>query len=179
MSLSPLKMGFHRFATLPDVQLPAGYALRVYQPGDEQAWIDLLNRNGELGEWTDERREKEWQGGMRIPPTGLHFITWGDLPVATANVTLHPNPEEPYELGWVAVDPEHRGLGLGRQVCLAVLHHLRRQGCRFVFLLTNDHRLPAIRVYLGLGFEPLYTHPSHPERWRIINARLAERHRSP
>jgi tRNA-Thr(GGU) m(6)t(6)A37 methyltransferase TsaA len=39
---------------------------------------------------------------------------------------------------------------------------------------TDDFRLSAIRAYLDLGFQPEQRHPSHPERWAVILARLRE-----
>jgi mycothiol synthase len=53
-------------------------------------------------------------------------------------------------------------------VILAVLHHFRESGCTGAVLETDDHRLPAIRLYLSLGFLPQMVAPDHPERWRAV-----------
>jgi hypothetical protein len=45
--------------------------------------------------------------------------------------------------------------------------------------LTDDHRLPALKVYLGLGFRPDLGHPSYAERWERLFAQLGERYRQP
>lgn len=173
MDQPQLRMRFTRFDDLAAIRLPAGFSLRTYQPGDERVWVDLLNRNAQLGEWSLERQEKTWQNGERIPPDGLFFIVCEGKAVATACVTLHPLTTDPFELGWVAVDPDYQGRRLATPVCLAVLHNLRERGCQRAYLLTEDHRLPAIRTYLNLGFTPELTDPSHPERWRVIDERLA------
>ena len=50
------------------------------------------------------------------------------------------------ELGWVAGDPEHKGSGLGFAVCAAVTRRLLEIGYRNIYLLTDDFRLPAIKL---------------------------------
>ena len=62
----------------------------------------------------------------------------------------------------VAVVPAHRGKGLGCAVTLAVRHKLRDEGLCAAELLTDDHRLAAIKTYLDVGFEPSLTHENHP-----------------
>lgn len=38
-----LRMLLGSLASLPPVSLPAGFELKRFRPGDEQAWVDLLN----------------------------------------------------------------------------------------------------------------------------------------
>ncbi len=35
-------------------------------------------------------------------------------------------------------------------------------------LCTDDWRLPAVKTYLNLGFEPEIIHESHPARWKAV-----------
>ncbi len=72
----------------------------------------------------------------------------------------------------LAVDPKHRGLGLGRALLAATLRRLKDVGCRFAALSTDDFRLAAIRLYLAFGFRPTFTHDSHAGRWREVLGRL-------
>ncbi len=110
----------------------------------------------------------------RVPLDGIFFVTQDDRPVGTASTHLHAGPSgEVAELGWVAVHPEHRGHGLALQVCRAVLGFMREQGHRYAYLMTEDFRLPAIKTYLRLGFEPELTDPSHPGRWDALRRVLA------
>ncbi|MCJ7822097.1 MAG: GNAT family N-acetyltransferase, partial [Armatimonadetes bacterium] len=67
---------------------------------------------------------------------------------------------------------EHRGRGLGRALVLSVLRRLREVGVASATLDTDDFRLPAIRLYLALGFRPELTHESHAERWRDVRREL-------
>ena len=50
-------------------------------------------------------------------------------------------------------------------MAIAALHSLAVRGYKTAVLSTDDERIPAIKLYLSLGFEPIYTHESHKERW--------------
>src|ERR687895_670294 len=104
--------------------------------------------------------------GELVPPAGIFFATLDDRPVGTASTYLHLKDQgvDP-ELGWVVVDPRHRARGLGLLVCQAVLDVVRVLDHDHAYLLTDDFRLPAIKTYLRLGFEPVLVDPSHPARW--------------
>ena len=105
-------------------------------------------------------------------PERVFYLCNGERAVATATGVEHPDfPGE----GWfrmVAVHPEMQGNGLGKKICLAVLHDLVRRGYTSALLSTDDNRLAAIRLYLSLGFEPHYTHESHAARWQEIMKKL-------
>jgi mycothiol synthase len=156
---------------LPDLIVPEGVELRSMTPDDLEAWRSLLAGNGELGEWSLDRARALFTPGSPMPLEGSFLATVGGRPAATAQLHLHDGGD-PYapvpELGWVAALPAFQGHRLGRLVCLAVLRHAAGLGHRRVFLRTDDHRLPAIRTYLRLGFEPWMYDPTAPERWRAL-----------
>lgn len=166
-----------RLTALPALALPRAYRLRSLTPGDRAAWAALLQQNGELGEWDEERAAPFFAPDSPMPLDGSFFITADDgTPVATAQLHLHRDDEyAPMpELGWVAADPDHRGRRLGLLACLAVLRHASDTGYDELFLRTDDHRLPAIVTYLRLGFEPWMYDPSAPARWRAIQRAIEE-----
>jgi mycothiol synthase len=82
-----------------------------------------------------------------------------------------PNPGGS-ELGWVAGDPAHAGRGLGRAVCAAVTKRLIESGYRDIYLLTDDWRIPALKLYLKMGYIPLLFTPEMAERWHLICVNL-------
>ena len=55
----------------------------------------------------------------------------------------------------VSVLDKARGRKLGRAVCGRVLQYLKENGCTQIVLTTDDFRIPAIKTYLSLGFQPV------------------------
>ena len=51
-------------------------------------------------------------------------------------------------------DSRHKGKGIGYTVCAAVTRSLVERGYSRIFLTTDDWRLPAIAIYLKLGYVP-------------------------
>jgi mycothiol synthase len=163
---------------LPEIAVPVGYTLRTYRAGDEAAWGEIMNSPQGIGsEWTPEKVRERLIDKPQFRAGGLFFATSdadGGRPVASACAWL----KDPAELAlgtlhMVAALPEHRGRGLGRLVCLAVLHHFRGRGFRAVDLSTDDFRVPAIKSYLGLGFVPEYLDDptgfdNHEARWSAL-----------
>jgi mycothiol synthase len=172
--LPQLRMRRPTLTDLPRVQIAAPFELRCYQPGDEAAWAAIMN-TGIGTDWTAERCRRELTRLPHFDPAGLFFATAGGEPIGTACSWSDFLPD--VTAGWVhmvCVRPEHRGHGLGYQLTLQVLHRLHDRGFANAWLDTDDFRLPAIRAYLALGFEPVLTHPSHPDRWRAVRALLTQ-----
>ncbi len=75
-------------------------------------------------------------------------------------------------IGWVACVPGHRGKGLGLAVSAAATARLIEEGYRHIHLYTEDWRLPALRIYVKLGYIPFLYAPDMLERWRTICTQL-------
>jgi len=163
-----LRMTFDRFYDLPPLRVPEGYRLERLRPGQEADWARVLSSTKDLGEWTEERAQKAFTGRHRVRRDSVFLVYWGDEPVATACVQEDDDRPHIPELGWVAVDPRHRGKGLGKVVSVAVLNELYDRGFRRCILRTDDFRLPAIKTYLALGFAPHMMDDSHPDRWAKV-----------
>ena len=167
-----LKMRCNRLDALPPVELPPGYRLCTLQERDEADWIDALNATGQLGKWDRDNARRWLEGERHVIKGGVFIITFAGRPVATAS-TVDPAPgAERLELGWVSASPDHQAKGLGYQVCLAVMHYTHDLGYTETYLLTDDWRLPAVKTYLNLGFEPEIIHESHPARWKVVYEKL-------
>ena len=158
--------------SIPPPAIPDGYVLRCYQDSDESDYIRLMDGAGFKG-WTHE----SVTGAIStVLPGGFFLIEHrhtGKL-VATAMAQHKPTDQHPYggELGWVAGDPDHSGRGLGMAVCSAATRRLVQGGYRRIYLKTDDFRLPAINIYLKLGYRPFLFCDGMPERWDSVYGKL-------
>jgi mycothiol synthase len=167
---------------LPEVgSLPPGYRMRTYRAGDEAAWARLMN-TGQLGEWTAERTRAELTGcpWPQFDALGLFCVTTDeddeDVVGSACSWLIDPKEEATGTLHMVCVSPEHQGRRLSYYPCLAVLHRLYERGLTAAQLSTNDWRLGAVKVYLELGFVPVYRNALHPEQWRSVLEQLRWQH---
>jgi mycothiol synthase len=162
----------HVLADPPTPELPEGYALRVYRETDADALIALERKAG-FQKWDRELLDEMLACAL---PRGIFVVEHAGELVATAMATHNPTERHPFggEVGWVAGDPAHSGRGLGRAVCAAVIRRYAEAGYERVYLATDDARLPALRIYLQLGFEPLMYAPGMEERWRAVRRKLQE-----
>ena len=155
----------------PPAAVPAGYELGTLRDGERESYVRLMRRAG-FSDWGE--RELRGVDGS-VLPDGLFVVR--KVPegavVATAVAGHRPTTIHPHggELGWVATDPDHLGRGLGRAVCAAAVARLRSAGYRRIYLLTDDFRLPAIALYLRLGFRPLVLE-GQDRRWSEVLDRL-------
>ena len=69
---------------------------------------------------------------------------------------------------WLCTHPKYRGLGLGVVVASAAVNCLLDLKYNKIFVNTDDERLPAIKIFLKLGFEPLMYKSKMQNRWRLI-----------
>ena len=158
----------HLLNSPPTVHVPTGYTLRTYQPGDESGFYKVMDLAG-FKDWDDDTL-RPWL--LKILPDGWFLIvhqTSAEI-VATAMANHNPRELHPFagELGWVAGHPDHAGKGLGMAVCASVVHRLLKAGYRNIYLNTDDWRLPAISIYLRLGWVPFLYAPDMEERWRVV-----------
>jgi mycothiol synthase len=156
----------------PTVNVPAGYRLRTYQPGDEPSFFHVMSLAG-FERW-DMSTLLPWL--QKVLPDGWFLVEEeaSRQLVATAMAVHNPNQYYPFggELGWVAAHPDHTGHGLGSVVCGAVTARLLRGGYKHIHLSTDDERLPAIKTYLKLGYRPLILTADMTGRWEAICQQL-------
>lgn len=142
--------------------------LRTFLPGlDDQSWIALNNRvfmnHPEQGEWTldnlDQRRMEEWfeESGFLLATHNDRLIAFCWTKIHGARTHSHDGREEhghdPIgEIYAMGVDPDFQGKGIGREITIAGLAHLRRKSLMSAMLYVDAENLKAIELYKGLGF---------------------------
>lgn len=162
----------NRIGDPPQWRVPEGYMLRGFHPGDEEQYIELMHLAG-FDTWCNDNLDAVFKYAV---PDGIFFaehIATSKL-AATAMGWCPPTPiyADAHEMGWVAADPSHRGKGLGHIVVAAATRALLVNGAKSICLLTDDWRLPAISIYLKLGYMPVYHAPDMETRWEEVRHRL-------
>ncbi len=159
-----------RAADMPAYTVPEGFVVRGYQPGDEESWLELLNL-GEYGSDWDRPRFDEYLTGPEREPGSVVVVRDGRV-VAATFASREVGRDNTGRVDFVTSHPDVRGLGLGRVVCTGVVQYLVNRGYDQAILYTDDWRLPAIGLYLSMGFEPQMTRSDMPERWRRVREQL-------
>ena len=141
--------------------LPTGESVEIevrpFRPGlDDAAWIEVNNRafraHGEQGGWDlptlHQRMAEEW-----FDPDGFLVHERNGRMAGFCWTKLHRelDPVEG-EIYVIAVDPEFHGAGLGRQLTLAGLDAIARQGVTIGMLFVDADNSAAVRLYERLGF---------------------------
>lgn len=141
---------------LPPVELPDGVRIRGFVPGDTDALLALnaasFASHPEQGamdaEGFAERCAEPW-----FDPAGLLIAVDTSSGEMIGFHWTKVHDRDHGEVYVVGVSPASQGLGLGRLLTLAGLHHLHDRGVREVLLYVESDNAPAIRIYRDkLGF---------------------------
>lgn len=155
---------------MPATAPAPGFDLRSYQLGDQDSWVALVNTGDYGSDWDRARFDEYIRGPER--KEGSRVVERDGVIVAATFASVQPDMEDMGRVDFVTSLPEYRGYGLGRLVCSAVVRYLIDRGYSRVILFTDDWRLPAIGLYLSMGFEPQMTREDMPGRWEAIRRNL-------
>lgn len=143
-------------AQLPLPEVAEGYELVTVNAERVELWAQALSLAFPDHPFTAAKLEAEFINKPQFDPKGVFLILKKGKPVATAFAWLDtPEERTTGRLHWVGCDEAHRGKGLGRAVVVAVLNYLKVKGLTRATLGTQTFRLPAIQLYLDLGFVPV------------------------
>ena len=155
---------------LPELCLPTGMKLMHFSNGMEACWNDIIAKSFQ----TPYDFDKLMRADKAFCDERVLFLCIEGVPVATAAVWHKERFDK--DTGYVHMVgalPEYKGRKLGYLVTLAVMHRLKDEGFPKVVLETDDFRLPAIKIYLDLGFvADMSVHESMPERWEAVMSGL-------
>ncbi|MHB1463324.1 MAG: GNAT family N-acetyltransferase [Armatimonadota bacterium] len=145
-------------APIPEFEVPAGYTIVGYQPGDEIAWGEIESSVLEfetpkdateyfLRDYVAYDTEVKRRTLFAKDATGRKvgtFTAWWNYTGLRRVPFLH----------WVAVLPEHQGRGVGKALVAAgVRLMVEIEGDCEMFLHTQTWSHKAIRIYRWAGFE--------------------------
>jgi mycothiol synthase len=153
---------------LADPVIPAGMAVRTFEPADEEQLLAVnahaFAHHPEQGHMSSEdfreRVNEAW-----FDPAGL-FLAVPDDAEETGDRTIlgfhwtkvHRDEKPPYgEVYVVATNPKAAGRGLGGVLTNIGLRHLATEGVGEVILYVDGDNDPAIAVYTRQGFTTVRT----------------------
>lgn len=147
-------------------QAPEGYVLRQLRRGDEGPYDELFHLAfADQGRY-DETVGRALDGGFFV----VEHLASHELVASCVALRGSSSPRhiEAGQLGWLVTDPSHTRKGLGRIVSASVTNRLMAEGYQLPFLGTEDFRIPAIDLYLMLGWRPYIYRDDLETRWRSI-----------
>jgi GNAT superfamily N-acetyltransferase len=167
IGLRRLRLARPHLDDLPAPALPAGFVVRPFAPGDEAVWLAVVGEADRVLNVNRAMFDRAFALDPAELPRRLLFLAaaTGEI-VGTAAAWFD-------EAGWgrvhwLAVRPPWQGWGVGRALLILALHRLRELGHSRAFLITEAARLRAIRLYLGLGFQPEIHSPAERETWEQV-----------
>lgn len=155
--------------TLRRPPLPTGYSLRTYRAGDDSRWIKLLVGSG-FEQW-DQQKFAEYMAAPERLDGSQVVECEGKLVAATFASQRQLEPRIG-AVDYVVCLPEHRGHKLGMLTTVAVMQYLFEHGYEAVTLATDDDRMPALKIYLDIGFRPVLNRVDMASRWLDIQTVL-------
>jgi GNAT superfamily N-acetyltransferase len=104
-----------------------------------------------------------------IDKGGEIFIAlYNDEPVGVcAMINMIDDPDFDFELAKMAVSPKAQGNNIGCLLGQAILEKAKSLGGKTVFIESNTILVPAINLYLKLGFKKITNRPSPYQRSNI------------
>jgi GNAT superfamily N-acetyltransferase len=162
---------------LPTHSLPDGYLLRMYQPGDEQAWVDIHLEADRWNRVTLETFRKEF-GVDPVPLAMRQFYLCNaeGTPIGTATGWLNDDYHGAAwgRIHWVALRPQYHGRGLSKPLLAAACWRMRELGHDKAYLVTSTPRIPAINLYRSFGFEPEIRSADDEAAWSLVRPYFKE-----
>jgi mycothiol synthase len=157
----------------PQLPVPPSYRLRTADLADaaDADGIAAVLTDSFAEPWDAERAGKTFSIEEGVEAT--YVVCNGPEVVAIAAARVLPAlyPGAGY-VHYVGVHSSHRGHRLGEVVTGRVLEHFTAAGLPSAVLETDDFRLPAVRIYLRLGFVPEYRSAGDEARWSQVLRRV-------
>jgi GNAT superfamily N-acetyltransferase len=160
---------------IPQFSLPAPFTLRWYQPGDDQAWLQIHLAADKYSDITPLLFAREFGDDSAMLAQRQAYLCDPDgRPIGTASAWFKDNFKlEPLgRLHWVAIVPEMQGKGLAKPLLSTVCSRFRSLGHERAMLDTSTGRIPAINLYLKFGFKPDISTDEDRLAWQQVAQRI-------
>jgi mycothiol synthase len=145
------------------------YPIRTFIPGlDNQAFLDLNNKvfadYPDQGGWSEDdlkvRVNESWfdDKGFFVAEDKGELIGFCWTKIHGAHTHSHTGGDDDHghealgEIYVLAVNPDYKGQGVGRDLTITGLNYLKYQGLNNVMLYVGVENKPAFNLYKSLGF---------------------------
>jgi mycothiol synthase len=145
------------------------YPIRTFIPGlDNQAFLDLNNKvfadYPDQGGWSEDdlkvRVNESWfdDKGFFIAEDKGELIGFCWTKIHGAHTHSHTGGDDDHghealgEIYVLAVNPDYKGQGVGRDLTITGINYLKYQGLNNVMLYVGVENKPAFKLYKSLGF---------------------------
>ena len=142
---------------VPSTDLPHGYGIESFQPGDEERLTKVQNASfgGSWGFCPNTVEEVRYGVGMsKSNRDGILFLTHGE-DTAGYCWTYVIGESKPLAgiIGMIGIVPEYRSRGLSKPILLAGMRYLHSRGVDYIGLDVDAENTPGIRLYTSVGFK--------------------------
>ena len=142
---------------LQDQDVPSGFSVRSYQPGDTASLTAAQNSacEGSWGFCPNTVDQIEYRSQMpNTSNQGIIILNNGDKTAGYCWTCLSPMQENVRGvIGMIGVVPDYRGQGISRTILLASMEHLKSLDVADIGLQVDGSNTPATRLYTSVGFE--------------------------
>ncbi len=145
--------------------LPAGCSVHAADSSSPAVWEWIIGAS-----FGGEPKYTMMTNDPKCAPERTFFVKEYSQDVGTAAVQMEGQKAT---LHMVGLHPVGGGRGLIKYAIKAAIGYAVAQGAPMMNLTTDDFRLPAIRTYLEMGFEPVEDSDEMCERWQAVREKLA------
>lgn len=137
-----------------EIKLPAGYAIRAYQPGDEAAWAALHTQTGDFAAPEEAASYFMDKYGADLSRVLFALSPEGEVIGTVTAWTDDRAGETVRSLHGLAVAQAHQRQGIGKALTQTAMKFLRREdNAAPVYLHTQPWSWKAVLLYVKLGFK--------------------------
>jgi len=152
---------------------PAGYSIRSFRPGDEDAWCRCCI-DGELGllECSKAQFDKIMTCDPCVKLENIYLLTAPDGNIAGTITYQSGHANDEGYIHMVGLAKSYWGKRLSLPLVNYAVAKIIEDNNTHIFLTTDDWRLAGIKTYLNAGFIPITDNDEMTTRWQNVRQKL-------
>ncbi len=161
---------------IPGAPLPQGYSIRRYRDGDYRSWIRIHLEAEPYHRVDHQLFSVEFGTDEQLIGLRQFFVCDPEeREVGTATAWFNDDlaGHNYGRIHWVAVSPQHQGMGLAKALTATVCRRFVELGHPRALVTTESFRLNAIGIYRKFGFVPSPRNRQEQDFWENLNRALA------